>query len=207
MRFKILFLLAVLATSPVFAATAKKADPDVFMSAAARIEFKKPKGWHLQSLETAFANRASVRMKDAEFQKAVEANGAAPIFIATKHEEPYEKLNATIQVICRPAGPLAGKSGVEILNAVLPGLAQQFADFETVDPVKEVVVGGQTGARMTMRYTLHTKDDQTFPTQSTIVMVPKGGVLYQFGFSGPPEGDDAVAPEIGAFLATVKFLK
>ncbi len=212
-----LAVLITLAASPLLAAekaadkkpaTAKPAaDDDVFRSAAARIELRKPKGWHLQSLESTLANRASVRMKDEEFKQAIETQGASPIFIAAKHEEPFETLNPTIQVLCRPIGPLAGKSGVEILTMVVPVLERQFEEFEVVKPVHEVPVGGQKAGRVTTRYTLRTQDDRTFRTEATIVTVPRGIVLYQLGFSGPHEGEDAVASAIDPFLAAVKFLE
>jgi hypothetical protein len=195
------------ASSEAAKAASAKPDEDLFRSDAARVEMKKPKGWRFTSLESALANRAKAKMKDEDFQKAIEENASAPIMIVTKHEEPYDQLNPTIQLIVRPTGPLAGQSGVQILALVQPMLAQQFADFTVVAEPNEATVGKQTAGRMTMRYTLKTKDGGEFPTQATIVMIPKGAVLYQLGFSGPPEGDDAFGKELEDVLASVKFLE
>jgi hypothetical protein len=195
------------ATATKTATVEAKVDADLFRSDAARIEMKKPKGWRFSTVESALANRANVKMKDEEFQKALESSGATPIMVVMKHEEPYDKLNPAIQMIVRGAGPLEGKSGVEILTLVEPVLKSQFENCTTVDTVRATTVGGQTGARMTLRYTLKTPDGREFPTQSTIVMIPRGKVLYQIGFSGPPEGDDAVAAVIDPALASVKFLE
>ena len=208
-----LILISPLATLADNAKSTKSAtatvtiDSDLFRSDAARIEMKKPKGWRFSTVETALANRAKVKLKDEEFQKALEANGATPIMVVMKHEEPYEKLNPAIQMIVRAAGTLEGKTGVEILTVVEPVLKTQFENCTTVDTVRATTVGGQTGARMTLRYTLKTPDGREYPTQSTIVMIPRGKVLYQIGFSGPPEGDDAVAAVIDPTLASVKFLE
>lgn len=198
-----LVLLIVLA-SPVLAAG--KPDPDAFRSDAARIELRKPAGWHFQTLESAFANRAAVKMNDEEFQKAVAQMASAPLVVATRHVEPYDSLNPSFQVIVRPLGTLEGRSGVEILRVVEPALRANFADFATVDSIRATSVAGQPAARMTIRYTLRTQDDREYPTRATLVMVPRGKVLYQLGFSGPPTGPDAIASEVDSVLASVRFL-
>lgn len=61
--------------------------------------------------------------------------------------------------------------------------------------------------RLTVRYTLKTRDGREFPTKATIVMIPRGKVLYQFGFSGPPEGPDAITTEVDAVLTSVRFVE
>lgn len=198
-------ILVLIVASPLLAV--EHVDPDAFRSVAARLEVHKPSGWHFQSLESVYANRAMVKMNDEEFQEAIEQMASAPLLIATKHEEPYDNLNPTFQVIVRPAGPVEGKTGVEILQLVEPTFKAQFADFTFVDKIRETSVSEQQAARMTVRYTLKTHDGREFPTQATIVMVPRGKVLYQFGFSGPPDGPDAITTEMDSVLTSVKFVE
>ena len=200
-----LSVLVSLLAPALFAA--EQADPDAFRSDAARLELRKPSGWQFQSLEAVLANRASVKMKDEEFQQAIEQMAHAPLVVATKHPEPYDKLNPTVQVLVRPAGPLEGKTGVEILRWVQPTLEAQFADFAAVKGIQETTVAGTPAARLTIRYTLQTREGRELPTQATIVMVPRGKVLYQFGFSAPPQGPDALTNEVDTVLASVKFVE
>ena len=182
-------------------------DPDLFRSEIAKIEIRKPEGWHFQSLETAIENRAAVKMNDEEFQKMVQQLATTPLLVVSRHEEPYDKLNPTIQLLLRPAGPLEGKTGTEILQLVVPTLQAQFADFETVEGIHQIEVSGQPGARLTIRYTLVTQEGLEYPTEATLVMIPQQTVLYQLGFSGPPEGLDAFAGEIDRVLESVRFIE
>ena len=182
-------------------------DPDLFRSEAARLELRKPSEWHFQSLQSVLENRAAVKTNDEAFQKAIEQMATSPLVIAAKHEEPYDKLNPSFQVIVRPAGPLEGKTGAEILRLVEPTLKAQFADFRSVEEIRETSVSGQQAARLSARYTLKTRDGREFQTQATIVIIPRGKVLYQFGFSGPPDGPDAIGTEVDAVLASVKFIE
>lgn len=196
-------LLLVLLASPLHAKP--KHDPDLFRSEVARLALRKPAGWTFQTLQTALENRAKVKLKDAEFEQALTQLASAPLMIAMRHSEPYEKLNPTVQVIVRPAATLEGKSGVEIMTMVAPALARQFADFAMVDSVRAVTVGERPGARMTVRYTLKTQDGREFPTQATIVMIPRGKALYQIGFSGPAEGPEVIGTEVDSVLASIRF--
>ena len=200
-----LSVLVSLLAPALFAA--EQADPDAFRSDAARLEVRKPSGWQFQRLEAVLANRASVKMKDEEFQQAIEQMAHAPLVVATKHPEPYDKLNPTLQVLVRPAGALEGKTGVEILRLVQPTLEAQFADFAAVKGIQATTVAGTPAARLTIRYTLQTREGRELPTQATIVMVPRGKVLYQFGFSAPPQGPDALTNEVDTVLASVKFVE
>ena len=188
------------------APAADEANVDVFRSAAAQIELHKPTGWHFQGMERALANRAEVELSDEEFQKAMHRNAALPLVVATKHAEPYDSLNPSVQVIARPAGPLKGASPTEILGQVEPAFKRQFADYTSLDGIRETSIGGERAARMTFRYTARTGDGGEFPTRVTMVMVLRGSLVYQFGFSAPPTGSDALADEVEAVLRSVKFL-
>lgn len=203
MRFKCAVLVLVIGVC----IGADQVDSDLFRSDVARIELRKPSGWHFQSLESLIQNRASVKLNDEEFRKAIERMATTPLMIVTRHQEPYESLNPSLQVLARPSGPLAGKTGGDILRLVEPTLRAQFADFTSVEEIHDVTVGGQAASRLTARYTLKTKDGREFPTQATIVVVPRGAVIYQFGFSGPPEGPDALTGEVDAVLQSVNFLE
>lgn len=204
-RVVVALALSALAAAPLPAT--EKPHPDRFRSDVARIALHKPAGWHFQTLETAYASRAAVKLNDAEFQEAVARLASAPLLVATRHAEPYDSLNPSLQVLVRPLGTLEGRSGAEILRLIEPALRANFAEFTTVDSIRAVAVSGLPAARLTMRYLLRTQDEREYPTQATIVVVPRGKVLYQFGFSGPPTGPDAITTEVDSVLASVRFLE
>ena len=189
------------------ALAAPKSDPDLFRSEIARLEMRKPHGWHFQTLETVLTNRANVKLKDGEFERLVRERAATPLVVATKHEEPYDSLNATLQVLVRPAGPFEGLPAEEILGSVLPVLQTQFTNYSELSPVRSTKVGGQPAARVTIAYTLKTQDEREFPTRATLVMIPRGKVLYQLGISGPSTGPDVPGAEVDSVLASVRFLE
>ncbi len=201
--------ILILVSASATAAPARAGNPpaeDVFHNEFARLELCKPAGWVFMPLDSALAARATVKMKDAEFQRAVLELASAPLVVAARHPEPYESLNPTLQVMLRPLGTLESKSGLDILKLIEPALAAQFTDFELMDEPRTVTVGGLQAARMTLRYRLQTQDGREFPTQATMVVVPRGKALYQIGFSGPWEGPDAITTEVDSVLASVKFL-
>ena len=166
----------------------------------------KPAGWHFQNLEVVARHRASAKLQDAELQEVIQTMAAAPLVVATMHPEPYESLNPSFQVLVRPLGPLVGVSGRQVLEGVMPMLQSGFADFELVSEIADIEVGGVQGASFTAEYTVETQDGAVFPTRATLVAVPRDSFLYQFGFSGPPEGPDALGLEVEATLRTVTFL-
>ncbi|HET9235108.1 MAG TPA: hypothetical protein VFP10_13295 [Candidatus Eisenbacteria bacterium] len=180
---------------------------NVFRSEMARIEIRKPAAWYFADLESMMEHRASVKLKDEDFQKALTTMASAPLVAAMKYEEPYESLNPSFQVLVRPAATLEGKSGVEILSMIQGGLANAFENFKVVQPVSEIKVGGRLGGRLVATYTVATQDGLEFPTRSTLVLIPRGKVIYQIGFSGPPEGPDKLTGEIDEILASVKWLE
>lgn len=202
-RFSIILLLLVIIPGPPLWA---ETDDDVFRSEIAGIELAKPDGWDFQNLEVIARHRASVKAKDPEFQEAIERLATAPLVVATKHPEPYESLNPSLQVLVRPLGQLQGSTGMELLQLVLPTLASNFEEFKLVEEISETEVGGILGARLTAEYVVKTSDGTVFPSRATIVLVPRESFLFQFSFSGPPSGPDALSDEVEAVLSSVTFL-
>jgi hypothetical protein len=209
-------LLLVLVLAPVAAPQDSPRDsvalpPDsaqvnVFRSEMAGIEIAKPASWHFANLQSVMENRASVKMKDEDFQKQLAQLATAPLVAATKYEEPYEALNPSFQIIVRPAATLEGKSGLEIMHLVEPGLRNNFSDFKVIEAARECVVSGRPAGRLSASYTVASQDGRTFPTRTTLVMIPRGKVLYQIGFSGPAEGPDMLTKEIEEILGSIKWL-
>lgn len=198
-------VLLILLLAPAFSLLAGE-DDDTFRSDIAGIELAKPDGWHFQNLEVVARHRASVKLKDSEFQEAIEQLASAPLVVATKHPEPYESLNPSFQLLVRPLGQLQGSTGTELLNLVLPTLASNFEEFKLVEEISEIEVGGVLGATLTAEYVVQTLDGAVYPSRATIVVIPRESFLYQFGFSAPPSGPDALSREVKSVLSSVTFL-
>ena len=182
------------------------ANPSVFHSDMARIEIQKPASWHFADLQSVVAARASARLDDEVFLETVKRMAKKPLVAATKHEASYAGLNPSFQLIVRPALSMEGKSGSEILELYIPRLKQAFTEFKVVKEPYLITVGGRPGGQMVVSYTITTQDGQKLPSTSTVVMVPNGKVVYQIGFTCPPEGPDKLGKDIDQVLASVKWL-
>lgn len=190
-----------------FSGVAHAEDEDLFRSEVAGIELKKPGGWRFQNLEALAKARASAKLKDEEIQERMNQLATAPLVVATRHPEPYGSLNPSLQVLVRPLGQLQGSSGREILDLVLPTLRNAFQDFELVSPISPVEVDGVKGAQLTAEYTVATNEGLEFETRATIVVIPRKSYMYQFSFSAPPTGPDALTDEVTKTLESVEFLE
>jgi hypothetical protein len=199
-------LLIVCVLTGVTSSAENAKDDRLFRSEAASFEVRIPDGWHLQGVAPAIEAPVPARMEDDDFERAMRQIASEALVVATKHEEPYGRLNPSFQMLMRPLGPWEGKSGIEILSAVLSALGSQVPDFEVIDRPREIDVSGQPAARATARYTRMAQDGREYPTQVTMVIVARGNVVYKLGFTGAPEGPDLLTEEIDGTLRTVRFL-
>jgi len=191
---------------PARAATGAPTGPNVFRSEMARVEIQKPADWHFAKADSSLTNLPSVRLGDEEFLEVVKRMNKRPLMAATKHEDSYSGLNPSLQLIVRPAANMEGKSGLELLQLYIPRLKQAFTGFKVVKEPYAITVAGRSGGRLDVAYTITSKDEKTMPGASTLILVPNGKVVYQVGFSYPPEGPDKLTKEIDQVLGSVKWL-
>ena len=98
-------------------------------------------------------------------------------------------------------------STIEIMDNFTRAISQGLAEFSIVEGVREVNISGEQGARMTYRYTGSTGDGRIFAAQATLVVVPRGNLLYQFIATAPPRGADSFNGEVDQILQSVRFLE
>jgi hypothetical protein len=182
------------------------ANTNVFHSEGARIEIQKPATWHFVDIQSVVKHGGSVKLDDEAFLDATKKMGKRPLVAATKHEASYTGLNPSFQLIVRPAANQEGKSGVELLQLYIPRLSQAFTGFKVVTAPYAITVAGRPGGRLDVSYAITGQDGKTLPSTSTLVLVPQGKVVYQVGFSYPPEGPDKLTKEIDEILGSVKWL-
>jgi hypothetical protein len=182
-------------------------DPNLFRSEVARLELSKPEGWHFLDIEAVARHRGQARLKDEELQQAILQMASAPLVVASKHPEPHHSLNPSFQVLVRPLGGLTGSTGVEILSLIVPNLSNALEAFELLKGPEEFLLGGLPAARLTATYTVSNPEGEIFPTKTLMAVAPRGSYMYQFSFSAPPDGEDALNAElVQKVFASVRFL-
>ena len=179
-------------------------DADRFESQTAGFSFQKPSSWVFATVDAAQENRERIRLNDAELEAQLKSRATPALVMVTRHPEPYPDLNPSFQAGLRPLGDLEGKSARELIELILPGLQQAFADFRVVDPVRELVVGGLPAAGVVIEYTLKTADGGAFPTRSESYVVPRGKFMFFIGMGRNPT-DAVAAQEQAAMLASIEI--
>lgn len=165
---------------------------DIFKSEVAKIEIRRPAGWHFQNPDAAAKNSARAKATTAETQEALRRLGTSPLIVVTKHPEPYTTLNPTLYVIVRSGTQFPGQSAMEITRSIKAGISNVYSQFLVVDDVRSYKLSGYDGGRMTVQYLSATRDGREFANRSTFVFIPRGSILYQLSISAPPDGTDAL---------------
>ena len=181
------------------------ARPERFENTTAGVSIERPAGWHSLTSQQIVENRERVRMADEELQKAIQERASLPLFAFSKHEEPYESLNPSIQVGMRPLAPFEGKPAAEILAAIVGAIRSMAPDFTIVKDVHEVEISGLKGAGLEAKYTLGNAGGAKFPVWSRMLVVPRGKLLFIIGMSGTQEGPDVCAKDFAAALASIRI--
>jgi len=178
-----------------------------FGNATAGVSLVRPAGWHTASLQDIQANRERVRLPDRDLQLALAKRATAPLFVFTKHAEPYVGLNPSIQVTLRPLGDLAGSAPVSLLKIAVAQIQKAFPDFEYVTPVRTAQVSALPAAYTKARYTLKNSDGHTFKVLGRLWVVPRGAFMFIIGMSGPQTGPDLSEAEFAEALASIQIEK
>lgn len=176
-----------------------------FESVTAGFQLDKPEAWRFASLEQVSRNRATVRMKDEELQQFVRERASAPLVVLMKHEEPYDALNPSFQVILRPLPPeLAKATPKQILEIIVPTLEKGFKDFALEGTIREFELSGRSAAELTARYSVANPEGRVFPTRTRMIVVPRGEFMFLMSASAPPDGPDSSKQAFDAIVASIQ---
>ena len=188
------FILACLALSS--RATAQ----ELVRHPTAGIELLRPAGWHDATLADVQANRARVRLSDAQLERALQTRSALPLLVFTKYREPHPGLNPSIQVTLRPA--FSGRP-TQLLASALATMRRAFPDLRMVVPVEDTTVSGSPAAHVEVTYTLRGQAGQSFSVRSRLWLVPRGNLTFLIGMSGTSTGEDGCEQEFGNVIGSV----
>ena len=209
MEKKIIAALAILflfASAAAYAQNGKQANPaNTFTSPTAGFSITKPAIWVFGTMEQVATSRAAIRLKDKELEQQMRARANAPLVVILKHQEPYDDLNPSVQVLLRPLGQLEGRSAVELMSIVVPTIQRAVVDFTVIEPIKETTVGGQKAAYMKSKYTVTNAEGREFRALSRLWIVPRGKFMFMISMSGPQEGPDVSESEFAEVLKSIRI--
>jgi hypothetical protein len=190
-----------------FGQTAIGTENNDYTNPTAGFRITKPSSWTYLSMETITSNRENIRLKDEELRAAIRERATAPLVVMAKHQEPYDDLNPTIQVVLRPLGSLQGKPTTEIMEAAVRPMQNAFHDFKFIRDIHETEVSGLKASHMRASYTISNKEGRDFRVVSRMWMVPRGTFIFLIGMSGPESGSDVSEDEFGRVLKSIKIEK
>lgn len=163
----------------------------------------KPAGWHWMGAQQNLDNLKRARVGSEAFQKLVVEHASAPLVVMTRHEEPYEGLNASFKANIKAFGTLP-RDPQELLSMILPTVQEQMADARLSVPVEAVRVAGRPAAHAAIDYTLRSPEGGSFPTTSEIWIVPVGDYFFMLG-AGYGRGDEAARASVADALASIEL--
>ena len=202
-----LLLLALIAIQILPSQTEGRQAAERFENTTAGIALTRPAGWQTTSLQTVQENRGRVRLADPELQQAIQTQATAPLFVFSKHAEPYPGLNPSIQITVRSYGNTAGMAPTALLKGAVTTLQRAMPDFTFVKPIHATRVNGWPAAHFRATYILKTTHGDSHPVLSRMWLVPRGRVIFLIGMSGPPDGPDASEAEFMQTLASIEIQK
>jgi hypothetical protein len=150
------------------------------------------------------SNRSKVRLPDAELQAGLQ-RATAPLFVFSKHPEPFPSLNPTVQVVLRPRPASLPTSATALLRIATETLQRAFPDFAFVEAIRDTQVSGLPAAYMKASYTLKTGTQGYHRVLSRTWLVPRGSFMFLIGMSGTTAGDDTSEVEFATAIKSVSI--
>jgi hypothetical protein len=190
-----------------FGRVAIASEKNEYKNPTAGFQITKPDSWTFMTIETIVTNRENIRIRDEELRAAIRERGTAPLVVMAKHEEPYDDLNPTIQVVLRPVGPLQGQPATEIMATAVRPMENAFHEFKFLREIHETEISGLKASHMRATYTISNKEGRNFRVVSRMWMVPRGAFVFLIGMSGPESGPDVSEAEFDHVLKSIKIEK
>jgi len=202
-------LLAAISAGLIFSAAVvcygEEPPANRFSNAAAGFSIEKPPSWRFLSSETIKRNRDRVRLGDEETDKKIKEKAEAPLVVMVKHDDGYESLNTSAQVIMVPLGAVSGKGAKELLTMLLDKYEDVFYEFSILSGVMDSTVDGMTAAVAEAAYSVFTNDGRSYKTFMRIYLVPRGSSAFVISFMGPQTGTDTFNEDFFGIIESVKI--
>lgn len=150
------------------------------------LSIEKPVDWHIISAEANAENLKKAEIGTPEFQEAVRKYASVPLFAFSRYLEPHPDMNASVKVNRRPSGSFAGRTGQEVLQALLPGMRSAMGDLKIVTAPELTTLGGKAAGHIALTYTLKA-GGSSFPAASELWIIPRGDYLIVVGAGYRPD--------------------
>ena len=150
------------------------------------LSIEKPADWHIISAEANAENLKRAEIGSPELQEAVRKYASVPLYAFSRYREPHADMNASVKVNTRPSASFAGRTGQEVLQALLPGLRSAMGDLKIVTAPEPTTLGGKAAGHIAMTYTLKT-GGSSFPAASELWIIPRGDYLIVVGAGYRPD--------------------
>jgi hypothetical protein len=164
--------LALCTASPSFAE--RLSNPTVGIS------IDKPAAWQVLTASANAENLRKAEIGTPEFQAAIQRYASVPLYAFVKYREPLADVNPSVKLNTRPAGAFAGKSGLQVLEAILPTLSKVMADFVVVEAPQAATIGGRPAGHTAIHYTMKA-DGASYPARSELWLIPRGDHMIVIG--------------------------
>ena len=150
------------------------------------LSIEKPADWHIISAEANAENLKRAEIGSPELQEAVRKYASVPLYAFSRYREPHADMNASVKVNTRPSASFAGRTGQEVLQALLPGLRSAMGDLKIVTAPELTTLGGKAAGHIAMTYALKT-GGSSFPAASELWIIPRGDYLIVVGAGYRPD--------------------
>ena len=150
------------------------------------MSIQKPADWHVLTAEANAENLKKAEIGTPEFQEAVRKHASVPLYAFTRYPEPHPDMNASVKLNTRPAGPFAGRSGQDVLQALLPALSLAMTNLKVVTAPETTILGGRAAGHLALTYTLKTAG-ASYPAASEMWVIPRGDYLIIVGAGYRPD--------------------
>ena len=165
---------------------AAPAHAELFTNPVLGLSIEKPADWHVLTAEANAENLKKAEIGTPEFQEAIRKHAAVPLYAFTRYPEPHPDMNASVKLNARPAGTFAGRSGQEVLQALLPALSGAMTDFKIVTAPEPTRLAGRAAGHLALTYTLKS-GGASYPAASEMWVIASGDYLIIVGAGYRPD--------------------
>jgi len=179
------------------------ASAERFTNSVVGLSIEKPPDWCVLSAEANAEDHRKIETANPQLRETIRKDDYVPLFAFTRYAGSRRGLTSTVKVGTRPAGPLEGQSGQQLLQEMLPPLRSLMADLKVVTAPEQVRLASKDAGHMALTYTLNANGG-SWRIASEIWAIPRGKYFVVAGATYPPDGE---AGDRAAVMKVVRSLE
>lgn len=196
----VLFLITALLTmdAPLLRADEVVRDP------VAGIEVIKPTSWSFLTAAQNLESFRQVPFKDRKIGEYAKKNARIPIIAFTKYPEPFDDVNLSLKINIQPAGSYSGKTGLDILERMLPLIQKNMIDFEVLAGPEDASIDGLPAGYAKLAYSM-VFGGVSYDIVSELWTVPRGDFFFVIAAGHRADEKTGSGSELAAIVKTIKI--